>query len=96
MYENLTDFLRSSPVAERVRLPARVVVQRTKFTPRELAKIRDQGSYGPVADDETVCELEAGGQVLARGRIVRRRGQWYFQIKEVLIDEEAEVKNERR
>lgn len=86
MYEHWRDFLASSPVAERVKLPARVVIQRTGLTPRELAGIREQGRYGPVPEEEETCELEVGVQVLARGRTVRRGREWFFQVKEVLVE----------
>lgn len=82
MDDRLRTFLESSPLAERVRLKARVVLHRARLTPRGIRAIREAGRYGPIPRPEELCELEVGGQVVARGRIVRRRGECWFQVLE--------------
>jgi hypothetical protein len=82
MDESLRSFLEQSPLAEKVRLASRVVLHRTALSIREILAIRQRGGYGPVPGRSAGCELVAGGQVLARGRIVRRRGKCWFQVLE--------------
>jgi len=67
-------------ILERIALPSRIIVQRTSISTAVLAEIVQKGVLAP-AGGET-CDLEAGGQVLARGRIVRRRGEYYFKVLE--------------
>ena len=71
-------FLQDSPLARRIKLPARIIVQRTSLSPGELMQIKEQGDYGPVPGEEEICELEVGGEVIARGKIVKKRGEYYF------------------
>ena len=89
MNKALKQFLDSSAIAAKVKLSPEVVVQRLLLTPGEILEIRRAGRYGPVPEKERICELEVGGQVLARGKIVRRRGEYYFKILDK-IDSEVE------
>jgi hypothetical protein len=68
-------------VLERVRIPTRIIVHRLARTPEALADIVRTGTFAPA--DGAVCELEAGGKIIARGRIVRRRGGFFFNVREV-------------
>ena len=80
MAASLQSFFESSPLAGKIKLPTRIVIQRTQLTPGELMQIKESGRYGPIPKREEICELEAGGSVLARGKIVRRRGETYFKV----------------
>ena len=84
-------------IAKRVKLPGRVIIQRTRLSPRELAVLRDRNSYGPITKREEICELEVGDQLLARGKIVRRHGEYYFKVREVqsTADNGEEEKDDR-
>ena len=93
MQSTLGSFLKGSPIAERVRPEARLVLQRTRLSLVELAAVRQAGKYGPIPDRHSVCELEVGGQVLARGKIVRKRGAYYLRITEVI---DGDKKNQKR
>jgi hypothetical protein len=84
MNRSLQDFLDSSVVAVTVKLAPRIVVQRTELTPQDLVEIRGAGKYGPLAQKDRICELEVGGQLLARGKIVRRRGELCFKVLETV------------
>jgi len=68
-------------VLERVRIPTRIIVHRLTLTPAALADIVRTGTLTPA--DGAVCDLEAGGKIVARGRIVRRRGGVFFKVSEV-------------
>jgi hypothetical protein len=70
---------------DRIRLPARVIVNRFELSATDLSGIIDRGELSPRGGD--VCELECGGQVLARGRIVRRRGRFIFKVLETAQEE---------
>ncbi len=78
MNERLVRFLGESPLAEKIKLPSAVVVVRTGMSPRDVAAVRKAGGYGPVPPGEELCELHVGGQCVAFGKIVRRKGVSYF------------------
>ena len=77
-------FLESSPIAERVHVTPRVILRRTE---KKVADLQAQLEGGTVRLEDLggeVCELEVGGQVLAKGRLVRRKGKCWFCMTEVL------------
>lgn len=65
---------------DRILLPTRIIVNRIELTTAALADVVQKGELAPAGGD--TCELEAGGQVLARGKIVRRRGKYFFKVLE--------------
>ncbi|MCK4541993.1 MAG: hypothetical protein KAU17_07155 [Spirochaetales bacterium] len=75
-------FLEDSPIAEKVRLESRVITHRRVLSPRDLVNKSD-GEY--IASSDEVCELEVGGQILAKGKIVRKRGVYFFKVLESSI-----------
>ena len=83
-------FLQDSPLARRIKLPARIIAQRTSLSPGELMQIKEQGEYGPVPSGEQICELKVGGVVIARGKIVKKRADYYFKIQEKYAQERPE------
>jgi hypothetical protein len=74
-------------ILDRIAIPSRVVIRRTVLTANALSKIVQDGAFEP--GGEATCELEAGGQVVARGRIIARRGKSYFKVLEVARGGEA-------
>jgi hypothetical protein len=78
--DDVKRFLEESPLAARVRLPTHIIVQRLTLSPDAVGGIIERGSLAP--GGQRICELEVGGQCLARGRIVRRRGRCYFKVIE--------------
>ena len=90
MDEQLENFLRESPMAEKIRLPAKVVVHRTSLCPLDVKNIRESGAYGPIPEKEEICELHIGGQRIARGIIVKRRGEYYFKVSRLTTLEDKE------
>jgi hypothetical protein len=86
--DKLEQFLAESPIAEKVALPTQVILNRLSMSPGEAASVIDGGSFSPSGlalreKGEETCELEAGGQCIARGRIVHRRGGIYFKVIEM-------------
>jgi hypothetical protein len=79
--DNIQRFLEESPIAERIALPTRVVVKRLTLRPEGLSGIIESGSFTPSGED--VSELEIGGEVVARGTIVQKRGRRFFKVIEM-------------
>ncbi len=89
MAEPLKLFCDNSPIAEKVKLKSRIIIQRTSLTPQEVLTIRENQKYGPIPKQEKFCELEVGGQVLASGKIIKKKGEYYFKVLERIGKEEA-------
>ena len=70
---------------ERLKLSTRIIVNRTELSPASLEEIVRAGELAPAGGD--TCELEAGGQVLARGKIVKRRGSFFFKVLATAAEE---------
>ena len=68
-------------ILERIFLPSRIVVHRLDLTTEALAEILRTGALD--AAGEHSCDLEVGGRTLARGRIVRRRGEYYLRVLQI-------------
>jgi hypothetical protein len=79
--DNLKRFLEESPLASKVVLTTNIVIHRLKLSPQKVGQIMESGTFTPSGDE--VCELEIGGQTIARGRIVKRRGEGYFKVIEM-------------
>jgi hypothetical protein len=77
---DLGRFLADSPIAERVSLQTYLVLDRMRLSAGDIEGIRRAGSYEPSVP--SICELEAGGQVIASGKIVKRRGKYFLKVIE--------------
>jgi hypothetical protein len=84
----LMRFLEESPIASRVSLPTRIILRRFDLGPDEVGGIVESGRLKS-GDERRICELEIGGQRIAAGRIVKRRGEFYFRVREMLEGEES-------
>jgi len=82
MENKMEDFLNTAPIASKVKLPAKIVLHRTQLSAKELVDIKRKGEYGPV--DKGLCELFTGGQVIAKGKIINKKGEYYFKVKELV------------
>ncbi|MBN2659317.1 MAG: FliM/FliN family flagellar motor switch protein [Spirochaetales bacterium] len=83
----MKDFLSTSPIADEVRLPAKVVLERKKLSVEELLSLESKGVFDVPGDRDNDYELEINGCSIARGRIVRKQGEYYFRIKEMCGEE---------
>ncbi|MFW5729883.1 MAG: hypothetical protein ACOCYC_04050 [bacterium] len=79
---NLETFLKSSPVAKRVKAEARVVVRRFTAAAAEVDAAIASGRVE--MDAEPICELVVGDTVLARGEIITEGGANRFRVTEVV------------
>ncbi|MBN1411126.1 MAG: hypothetical protein JW969_09790 [Spirochaetales bacterium] len=87
-------FLEDSPLSDRIKLDSRVVIHRTRMSHEELLAIKREGGFGPVKRKDTTCELVISGQILARGKIVKRGSGYYFKITEMDAGQTAMNANE--
>jgi len=72
-------FLRESPLAGQVRVGAEVIVHRRMVSGADLESIGSEGLVlSPAAEGE--CELEINGLAVAVGKIVKRRGGYFFKV----------------
>ncbi len=74
--EGLNRFLEESPVSERVSLPAHIVMRELALSSSAVKRIMESGSLASLGGH--VCDLEIGGRRVASGRIVRKRGIYFF------------------
>ena len=81
--DNLKRFLAESPIAVRVSLPTIIIVHRQKLSYAAVKGIVESGAFTP--SNGKTCELEVGGRRIARGRIVRRWGRFFFKVGEMAI-----------
>jgi hypothetical protein len=70
---------------DRISIPTRLIVNRFELTTAALADALSKGELAPAA--ERTCELEAGGQIVARGKIVKRGGRYFFKVLESAKEE---------
>lgn len=81
MNKKIIDFL-STPLARKVKAESAVILQRVNLSPADLLQIKRDKEY-TIPKSEEICELEAGGQILAEGKIVKRKGEYYFKVQKV-------------
>jgi hypothetical protein len=67
-------------ILDRITIPTRIIVDRIELTAAALAEALSRGEL--LTGGGATCELEAGGQILARGKIVKRRGGFFFKVRE--------------
>ena len=81
---DLRESIGRSIAADRVRLPARVILRRGDTTPAAIADLVDGEPLPSGGNDRECCELEVGGSVVARGRIAAKGDRQVF-VCEVLL-----------
>jgi flagellar motor switch/type III secretory pathway protein FliN len=79
----LKDFLKRSPLAQRIKLETEIVLSRSIMDSEELEHNLQSGVMIIPLSSEKVHDLEVNGQVVARGRIIRKWGRPYFKITEI-------------
>ena len=83
MKENLKSFLENSPISENIKLDSRIIINRTNLTPLDIFNIKQEKEFLTIRKDSEICELEVGGQVLATGKIISKKGKYFFKVKKV-------------
>ena len=83
MDQTIQNFLEDSSVAKKVKVKGKIILQRMKLTANDIIKMKQNKSYGAIPKKEQICELEIGNQVLAKGKIVRKKGEYYFKVTHI-------------
>ena len=81
--DGLNRFLEESLISERVRIPAHIVVRELTLSSSAVTRMMESGSFTPLGGH--VCDLEVGGRHVASGRIVRKRGGFFFKTASILL-----------
>jgi hypothetical protein len=74
-------FTEESPLAGKIKVPTRIVVHRFDASSVALSGILASRTFDPEGGE--ICELEAGGRIVGRGKIVKRRGVHCMKIAEI-------------
>ena len=93
MADNMKQFLKTSPIAKKVKPPVHLIIHRTSLSPKDIIRIKNLGQYGPIPKDEEICELEIGGQVLAYGKIIKKGNHYFFKVTNLTENEEVFYEN---
>jgi len=83
MKQAIQSFTEKSLIARKVHLRPKIVLHRTFLSTRDIVNIRKQKSYGLIPEKEKLCELEVGGQILTKGKIIKKRGEYFFKIEKL-------------
>jgi hypothetical protein len=92
--DGLNGFFEESPISERVSLPAHIVVRELTLSSSAVKRMMESGSFTPLGGH--VCDLELGGRCVASGRIVRRRGNYFFKTASIWLTGRKEANQPRQ
>lgn len=73
------DFFKHSPLAGKIKIPLRIVLDKREMTARQLASLKSEGK---IQLKEPLCQLLAGETILGTGRLIEKEGELQFQILE--------------
>jgi len=62
-----------------------VILKRVRMSPAEILAVKTAGTFDAGVVDTATCELEVGGQMIATGRVLKRRGRSYLKITRVSL-----------
>ena len=79
----LNTFLKDSVLAEKLSVRTDLVLSREHFSPEILDNALASGELSFPGRGKTHVVLEANGMPIARGRIIRRWGRYYFKVQEI-------------
>ena len=83
------DFLRTSPIARKIKPDGEVIVYREAMNGGRIAAALEDGVLVESDGGDSTAHMVVGGQTLATGRIVQKRGEWYFRVEEIGDPEEV-------
>ena len=79
----ISDFFTNACMAKKINLPGEIIIHRAAYSPVEIAALKKKGVYGPIPAGELVCDLAVNGEVIGRGKIVKKAGDYYFKVIEI-------------
>lgn len=77
-------FIDSSPIAQTVRLTPRIVVERSKMTLKEIDECAEKGKMLVPGITGRELDLEVGGQLIGRGKIITEKGKLFFELSKII------------
>ncbi len=78
MNESGEDFMKNPLLAEKIKLPLKIVIEQKKMSAKEFSRVRKEKEY---RIEKEICRLYAGAQFLGEGEISKKDGKVVFQIK---------------
>ncbi len=79
----LKGYTKTSPIAKVVRLEGHVILNRRKMCTDELLGLEAEGEFSLSSSNFNDCELEVNGLPIAAGRIVRKKGDFFFKVQDM-------------
>ncbi len=79
----LRNYLKSSPIADSVKVPGNIVLHSMKLSSEDLMNIREQGEFTVNGSKNEYYELEVNGLTIATGKIVKKSGGYFFKVSEM-------------
>lgn len=76
----LKEYLKTSPIAETVKLDGNVILHRQKMSTEELIGLKSDGEFTVPGRGDDEYELELNGLTVATGKIVRKGGEFFFKV----------------
>jgi len=83
MDDKLKCFLQESDAARKIKLPGKAIIHRTQMSASDIHEYAKGNSIGPIPKNKEICELEIGGEFIASGKIVVKRGEYFFKVNTV-------------
>lgn len=89
MKDSNLDFLHNPDWSGRIKLAGKVVFRRTLLTPDDIAAVKQKGPFHHNANEADMCEFAVDNVVLAKGKIVEKNGNIFFQPERNIKESEA-------
>jgi hypothetical protein len=68
------------PRGDKIMIRPALILDRKELSPAELAEIQNNGRLS--STDASLFELEVQGLTIARGKLIKKKGKYYFKIIE--------------
>ena len=72
------------PKGDKIMIRPSLILDRKELSPSELVEIQNKGSLSQTKS--SIFELDAQGLTIARGKLIKKRGKYYFKIIEMAGD----------
>jgi len=72
------------PKGDKIMIRPSLILDRKELSPSELVEIQKKGTLDKTKS--SIFELNAQGLTIARGKLIKKRGKYYFKIIEMAGD----------
>jgi hypothetical protein len=80
--DEINSFINGSYIGRNVKLSGDIIIHRTNLNPDELSSIKNEGKF-TFESNKKICELEIDGNVIAKGKIIKKKGEYYFKTIDI-------------